>query len=193
MRIGNERTMQIKYLTVLIPLMLVLSAAQALPTPAQDKPGCATVQSKKLGFLVGRWNVKSRFRISRREDKWEQTTAFSVIDDQFRDCLYREILTGERNNRPLKFIGLYSYSNVSNRMQWVGGHSEHGILTMYEGRFVDGSLILENETEIGGRKFYFRRVVTRTNKGFKVRSERSTDGKAWDAGWFLEYERRIGR
>ena len=170
-------------LTVTLFFAFVCSAQQ------NDPIGCATPQSKSIGFLVGTWKVKSKFRTNRRENKWETTEAVSKIDHLFRDCVYKEVLTGKRNGRFHEFAGLYSYSNISNKLQWVGGHSEHGVLALYEGNLEGDILELKNEIEIRGRKFYLRRVLNKTGSGFTVSSERSVDGKTWDASWQLEYVR----
>ena len=117
------------------------------------------------------------------------TEATSVIRQRFKDCVYEELLTGTRNERPHQLLGLYSYNNLSDKLQWVGGHSEHGVLTLYEGDFVDDELILEYSMMLRSRLIYFRIVITKTRDGFDLRSERSSDKKLWDAGWYRSYRK----
>lgn len=139
--------------------------------------------------MVGEWKVRSNFRTSRRDNKWEKTEATSVIKQRFKECVYEELLTGERNGRPHQLLGLYSYNNLSDKLQWVGGHSEHGVLTLYEGEFVDDELILEYSMMLRSRLIHFRIVITKTREGFDLRSERSSDKKLWDAGWYRNYKK----
>jgi hypothetical protein len=156
----------------------------------EDPLGCASEKSESLNFLVGTWNVNSKFRLSRSENKWEQTNGTAKITHLFKNCIYQEVLNGTRNGRPHQFTGLFSYNNLSEKLQWVGGHSEHGVLTLYEGNFEDGELKLKNQMTLRSNIVYFRIVVTKTRDGFDVRSERSRDGKLWDAGWYRSYTRK---
>ena len=179
-----------KYILAALLITLLLSTNFAGQSPAVDEPGCATEQSKSLNFLVGTWKVRSNFRVSRSENKWETTEAVSRISHLFENCIYQEILTGKRDDRPHQFTGLFSYNNLSNKLQWAGGHSEHGVLTLYEGNFVDDELVLESQLFLRSNLVYFRIVFTKTETGFNVRSERSRDKKLWDAGWYRSYTRK---
>ncbi|MDH3492325.1 MAG: hypothetical protein OEM82_02155 [Acidobacteriota bacterium] len=179
-----------KRLAVISIVLAALATSFLAQSPQEDALGCATDKSRTLGFLVGEWNVRSNFRINKAQSKWEKSEAVSKITHLFEDCVYQEILTGTRNGRPYQFTGLFSYNNMSDKLQWVGGHSEHGVLTLYEGDFVDGELILENQLMLRSNLVYFRIVITKTKDGFDVRSERSADKKLWDAGWYMSYTRR---
>ena len=174
----------------ILQILILNSFAQETVQP-KDELGCATEESKRLKFLEGKWNVVNRFRINGRENIWEETKAKSKIKFLFKDCLWQEELKGKREGRPHKVISLYSYNNMSKKLQWVGGHSEHGVLTLYEGNFDEGELKLESSLEIRGRTIFFRRLITKTASGFEVRSQRSVDeGKTWDTGWHLTYTRQ---
>ncbi|MCO6510041.1 MAG: DUF1579 family protein [Aridibacter famidurans] len=165
-------------------LFLGMSATSAL---AQDE-GCETEDAKQMSFLAGTWNVESRFRISRNPERWETTAAKSVIDDVFAGCVWQEDYSGIRDGKPLKVIGLFGFSNITGNLQHTWSHSQHGILTFYEGRLVGDEIVFNSQLSVRGTVFLFRKVIKRTRDGFEARTERSTDGgKTWDAGWLLSY------
>lgn len=174
----------------ILQTFLITTLAQNTDQP-KDELGCATEQAKQLKFLQGKWNVINRFRTSGQDNKWEETKAKSEIKFLFKDCLWLEELEGTREGRPHEVIGMYSYNNINDKLQWVGGHSEHGVLSLYEGNFEGDDLNMFSSLEIRGRKILFRRQITKTAKGFEVRSQRSVDdGKTWDTSWHLTYTRR---
>lgn len=167
-------------------LFLVVSATSAL---AQDA-GCETDDAKQMSFLAGSWKVESRFRISRNPERWETTAAKSVIDDVFPGCVWQEEFSGTRDGKPLKVIGLFGFSNITGNLQHTWSHSQHGILTFYEGRLVGDEIVFSSQLSVGGSVFLVRKVIKKVSGGFEVRTERSTDeGKTWDAGWFLSYSK----
>ncbi|HUF04628.1 MAG TPA: DUF1579 family protein [Aridibacter sp.] len=160
----------------------------AVSASAQDA-GCETDLSKQMSFLGGSWKVESRFRISRDPDKWETTVGRSVIQDVFPGCVWKEEFSGARDGKPLKVIGLFGFSNITGNLQHTWSHSQHGILTFYEGRLLGDEVVFNSQLTVRGTVFLFRKVIKRGSGGFEVRTERSsTDGgKTWDAGWFLTY------
>lgn len=174
--------------------VIVVTAALAARTAGQTTdgvPGCETEKAKQLQFLEGAWDVESRFRTSSEPEKWELTEAVSVIEPVFPGCLWREEMTGIRARGPLSVIGLFSYTNISDRLQHSWAHSLHGALSHYEGGFVGDELVFEARFTLRGREFISRKVFRKTPNGFDVRSERSADGgKTWDAGWYLSYRRQ---
>ena len=116
--------------------MIVLTgvfSGHAIAQGSDGAPGCQTDEARQLEFLEGTWNVESRFRTSSDPEKWESTEAVSVIEPVFPGCLWREEMTGTRAGGPLSVIGLFSYSNISDKFQHSWAHSLHGALTNYEG------------------------------------------------------------
>ncbi|QQS40100.1 MAG: DUF1579 family protein [Acidobacteriota bacterium] len=167
-------------------LFLGMSATNAL---AQDA-GCESDEAKQMSFLAGNWNVESRFRVSRNPEKWETTTGKSVVEDFFPGCVWKEEFTGTRDGKPLRVIGLFGFSNITGNLQHAWSHSQHGILTFYEGRMVGDEIVFSSQLSVRGTVFNFRKVIKRTGEGFDARTERSTDGgKTWDTGWFLSYNK----
>ena len=150
--------------------------------------GCSTDESRRLAFLEGDWKVESRFRISSRPEKWETTEAVSNISPVFPGCLWEEAFEGIREGEAIRIVSLYGFSNVSNRFQHTWAHSQHGMLTNYEGRFENGVLTFETTISILILELRLRKVIRRNRSGFEVRSARSTDnGKTWDETWVLTY------
>ncbi|REJ75215.1 MAG: DUF1579 domain-containing protein [Acidobacteria bacterium] len=159
------------------------------PVRAQDA-GCQTERSKMLGFLSGTWTVQSDFRMSRNPEVWESTEGTSVIEPVFPGCLWKETLSGTREGKPITVAGLFGYSNISDKFQHTWAHSNHGVLTFYEGVFEEESLVFSAELIVGERKILFRKVIQRTAEGFDARTERSVDGgESWDTGWKVSYRR----
>jgi len=149
---------------------------------------CESEQAKKLSFLEGEWLVESRFRSGGEPERWETSRAHSKIEAVFPGCLWREEFTGSRGGRELKVTGLFAFSNISNRLQHVWAHSQHGLLTFYEGVAEGGSIEFESGFSLRGTRVLVRKVFTRKDSGFEVRTERSLDeGRTWDVNWILVY------
>ena len=156
--------------------------------PAQDDPGCKTKEAQQLAFMKGEWTVSSRFRVDRNPEKWEQSMGRSLISEEFPGCLWKEEFSGMRHGKPLRVLGLYSFSNISGKLQHTWAHSQHGVLTAYEGEAEADSIILKSNVEVRGTLIIRRKVIEKRQNGFRVRTERSLDGgKTWDSGWYLEY------
>jgi len=141
-----------------------------------------------LRFLEGEWKVESRFRLSRDPERWETSVGHSRIEALFPGCLWREAFTGSRGGMELKVTGLFAFSNISNRPQHVWAHSQHGLLTFYEGEVDGASINFESGLDLRGTRVLVRKVFTRNDAGFEVRTERSADGRrTWDVNWVLVY------
>jgi hypothetical protein len=173
----------------ILQLSLINTLAQQA-NQKQDELGCATEEGKKLSFLLGNWKVKSKFRVGNNPDKWEETVGTAKINFLFDNCLVQEKLDIKRDGRPLTVISMYSYNNFTNNYQWIFAHSEHGLLTLFEGELNNGKFILKNSLEIQGRTILFERHLVETKNGFDLTARRSFDnGKTWRTDWYLEYYR----
>lgn len=173
-------------LRLIIIALLVMTPATAF---AQNAGGCASVEGQKLRFLLGEWKVTSKFRLSKEPEQWEETQAHSKITSLFADCLLTEQFEGRRQGHQFKATGMYAYDRNSQKYQWVGGDSEHGVLTLYAGSLDGNDLALESKVEISGQTVWLRRVWMRRGSGFEVRSQRSTDaGRTWDTTWHMIYQ-----
>ena len=178
-----------------IVLALAVTVLSLIPVFSQqsgtDEPGCASNEGKQMDFLVGEWNVKSKFRVGSRPDKWEETLGTSRIKYLFDQCLLFEKLNVKRGGRPLTVIATYSYNNISRNYQWSFAHSEHGLLSFFEGPLADDGFTFRNTLELGGRKILFKRLLTKTKEGFELVAKRSFDnGTTWRDDWYLSYTRR---
>lgn len=171
----------------ILQIFLINAFAQEAEKP-QDEIGCATTEGSKLSFLIGDWKVKSKFRTG--NDKWEETTGTSKIIFLFNKCLVQEKLDIKRDGRPLSVIAMYSYNNFTNNYQWIFAHSEHGLLTLFEGGLNDDKFILKNALDVRGRTIRFERHLTKTKAGFTLTAKRSFDkGKTCRDDWYLDYYR----
>lgn len=154
----------------------------------KDELGCSTKEGQKLNFLIGNWKVKSKFRKGSNPDKWEETDGKSKIKYLFNECLAQEKLDVKRDGRPLTLITMYSYNNFTQKYQWMFAHSEHGLLSLFEGKLKDDKFNLKNSLELGTRKILFERHLSKTKKGFQLIAKRSFDnGKTWRVDWYLDY------
>ncbi len=152
---------------------------------------CRSPQAMQLAFLEGEWRVESRFRLGGDPVEWETSTAESSIRALFPGCVWREEFRGVRGGEKLEMTGLFGYSNISDRLQHVWSHSQHGLLTYYEGELSEGSVSFVSEFEFRGTRVIVRKVITRLTSGFDMRTERSLDGgKNWEPNWFLKYSPR---
>ena len=175
---------------VLVIMVTAFSFTSVLSQqPGTDEPGCASNEGKQMDFLVGEWNVKSKFRVG--PDKWEETVGTSRIKYLFDECLLFEKLNVKRGGRPLTVIATYSYNNISRNYQWSFAHSEHGLLAFFEGPMGNDGFTFRNTLELRGRKILFERLLTKTSQGFELVAKRSFDnGATWRDDWYLSYSRR---
>jgi len=171
--------------TILFTLCLFLqSVAQ---TPPTDELGCASKEGEKLSFLVGNWKVKSKCR---RGKTWEETTGTANFKFLFDDCLLPEKLSVKRDGKPLTVLAMYPYNNFTKSYQWMFAHSEHGLMSLFEGGLKEDKFTLENSLDLGGRRILFRRLLSKKEKGFELIAKRSFDqGKTWRVDWYLDYYR----
>jgi hypothetical protein len=173
----------------LIICLLFLFLPLGTAVAQHDAGGCDSVEAQKLSFLVGRWKVKRRFRLSREPEKWEETQARSKIAYLFADCLLVEQLEGTRQGHPFKAAAMYAHDRNSKKYEWVGTDSEHGVLTLYVGSLDGNELALESKVELSGQSVLLRRVWAKgPARGFEVRSQRSGDGgRTWETTWHMVY------
>lgn len=169
--------------------LLLLLMTSAVAVAQQGAGGCASAEAQKLSFLVGEWKVKSRFRLSREPERWEETQVRSKIAYLFADCLLVEQFEGTRQGHPFKATAMYAHDRNSKKYEWVGADSEHGVLTLYTGSLGGNELALESKVELSGQTVLLRRVWTKgPARGFEVRSQRSGDGgRTWETTWHMVY------
>ena len=149
-----------------------------------------TEEGKQLNFLVGDWKVISNARVAGGENKWEKGNGSSKIKFLFDQCLLVEKLSIKREGRPLDIFATYSYNNISKNYQWSYAHSEHGMLSLYEGPLENEKFTFRYAFEIGGGIRMFKRELTRLPEGFKMEASRSNDnGKNWRKDSVLIYSR----
>ena len=175
-------------------VFLLIVFLAAVPVAAQgtekDPLGCSTPEGKAFSFVVGDWKVKSKFRVGSNPDNWEETQGTSKIEYTFEGCLAREDLRIKRNGRPLNVVSMFSYSNISRKYQWMYAHSEHGVLSLFEGDKNGKIFNFKDSVEVRGRTFLFERRMKKTDSGFVLVARRSFDqGKTWRDDWYLEYSK----
>lgn len=168
-----------------IVFLLSLFITSGIVVAQQDAGGCGSVEAQKLSFLAGEWKVKSRFRLSREPEQWEDTQVRSRISYLFENCSLVEEFEGTRQGHPFKATAMYAHDRTSKRYEWVGADSEHGVLTLYTGSLNGNDLVLESRIEISGQSILLRREWTKSPAGgFEVRSQRSSDGgRTWETTW----------
>ena len=176
-------------------LLLLMTSGNAVarkPNAQHEAGGCASPEAQALNFLRGDWKVRSKFRLSRDPDRWEETLGRSTITYQFENCPLREQFKTTRQSHPFTATAMYAYNRNTKKYESVGVDSEHGVLTLYTGLMRETELVLESNVEISGQIILLRRVWTKNAAGgFEVRSQRSSDGgQTWDTPWYLNYSRK---
>ena len=172
-------------------IVLIFSVNILGQQPDQKARGCVTDEGKQLNFLVGDWNVDSEYRLRGGTNEWERTRGTSKIKFVFDQCLLSEKLNVTREGRPLTVVAFYSYNNFSKIYQWAFAHSEHGLLSLYEGPLEENRFVFKYSAKFGDRTILFKRILTKSPKGFELVAKRSNDyGKNWGVSWRLSYYRQ---
>ena len=181
-----------RHITCLLMLFATSGLIVAQQANVEHEGGCASSEAQALNFLKGDWSVKSKFRLSREPERWEETTGRSKISYLFDNCLLQEQFETTRQGHPFTATAMYAYNRNTKKYESVGADSEHGVLTLYSGPMSGNELVLETKVEISGQSILLRRVWTKDpTGGFEVRSQRSSDGgKTWDTAWYLVYSRK---
>jgi len=158
-------------------------------TAAQDHAGCLSEAMRSLTFLVGDWQVASRYR--GMDGVWEATTARSTITAELDGCLLLERLTGVRDGAPFAAIASLTFDALEGRLRRTWVDSGHGLLVVYDGVLEDDALTLTAHLAVRGREVQFQHALSALSPdGFELHSRRSVDGGAtWDTGWTLLYTR----
>lgn len=179
-----------KRLVFFVAVILISVGNLYSQQPDSQARGCVTKEGNQLSFLIGNWKVKSKTRVRGADNGWEEYIGSSKIKFIFDQCLASEKLLIKREGRPLSVVALYSYNNFSKKYQWIFAHSEHGVLSLYEGPLEKKKFSFRYSLEIGDRKILFKRELTRLTSGFEMVAWRSTDGgKNWRAESYLTYYR----
>jgi hypothetical protein len=136
-------------------------------------------QLKKIAFLEGNWEVAMSVRPEARAD-WIETTGTST----FRWILDRSILEqtyeGSMMERPFKGRGYLSFNRFSHRWQHTWCDNIAAILSIYEGHFDEGRLVVTGEEKTSGGGFLVRIMwYNITDNKFDWVLETSQDGKNW--------------
>lgn len=168
--------------------VLMLSVA-VLPARAQSPPPCADSVRQALIPLVGTWDVRTVFRSGQA---WDTSFAAARIELDFHGCLLREELDGTRNTEPFHALSFWGAVGLHGPIQRTFVHSQHGLLTVYSGRQLNGVLVLRDSQVVGGQLAAFEhRFEPFGADSMRFTSRRSTDGGAtWIVTWFADYRRR---
>jgi hypothetical protein len=111
-------------------------------------------------------------------------------------CLLREEYTGGRFGQPYQVLSLWGVHGMDSgaSIQRVTGHSQHGLLTLYEGAtMAEGdSLVLAHSQTIRGTPVLFQHIFAPFGAdSMRFTSRRSIDeGATWRVTWFADYRRR---
>jgi len=181
--------MKMRMIISIAIIIFVLTSAYGQQNDAEAR-GCVTDEGKELSFLVGDWKVKNQTRVAGGDEKWDEHNGSSKIKFIFDQCLLAEKLTIKREGRPLTVFVLYSYNNISKNYQWAFAHSEHGMLSLYEGLLEKDKFDFRYSFEIGDRIRLFKRELTRSSNGFELVASRSNNnGETWRVDSRLTYYR----
>lgn len=146
----------------------------------------------KIEFLRGDWQAKT-FQPKRGKDgkiEWlpfeDSTRRFTAVFDGAALIDAEGPDTAAREDRPLRFQGMYSYDQFQDKYRVIYTDDNTGLLDVYEGRFADGKLVVSNVEGgtywmKGDQKFQARVIFTLMPPDrFDIQYEATKDqGKTW--------------
>ena len=156
----------------------------------QSQPDCSGTVAAQFGGYLGRWRVESQFRGA--NGQWEGSTAVATMTAELSGCLLREEYSGSRFGEPYAYVALWGANGLApTEYQRTFAHSQHGLLTLRQGRFVGDTLVLRSTTRVRGTDVMEEDRITRpTSSTFVLTNRRSTDGGAsWTMTRRSEYFR----
>ena len=156
---------------------------------AQNHEGCLSDAMRSLSFLVGEWQVQSRYRNA--DGTWEQAVMHSRITSEFAGCALQERFSGSRGGEPFQAIGFLAYDALDDKLQRSWIDDGHGLLVLYKGSRTEDVLELSTRLTLHGEEILFQHVYSDLSQdSFRLQSRRSLDdGETWDTGWYLKYRR----
>ena len=146
----------------------------------------------KIAFLEGDWRAKN-FQPRRGEGgkiEWvpyeDTTRRFTRVFDGAALIDAEGPETAARKDPPMRFQGIYSYDQFKDAYRVIYTDDNTGLLDVYEGSFVDGHLVVSNQSggtywKNGDQRFFGRVIFTFLPPDrFDVVFESSRDeGKSW--------------
>jgi hypothetical protein len=134
---------------------------------------------RKIAFLEGDWNVVMSVKPSPRTD-WSETNGKST----FRWILDRTILEqdydGTMGERTFQGRGYLAFNRFSGKWQHTWADNVAAILSLYEGEFAEGRLIVTGKETTPQSTFWVRIIwYNISDDKFDWVLETSSDGKDW--------------
>jgi len=167
----------------------VVAALVSLQAPGA--PPCRVGAFDEFAFYPGKWQVTVVARASQR-GQWQKNDGTVTIVPELMGCAFVERLESTRDGRPLQLLSILTYDHGARKWQYSVADSEHGRMTVYEGRREGDVFMLFANLDIpGGRALLRRTLRIESNDVFTWESARSVDkGKSWDITTRFEYRRR---
>jgi hypothetical protein len=185
------RIYQMSVLGLLV--LLPRSASSQRPAPEITQANCVEDVQRAVGAFVGQWNVRLIVRTGPATRDTSAATA--TIAPELGGCILRESFHGTRSGEPFDVAALWGVNGATDRapIQRASAHSQHGLLTLSEGRWSDAgdTLTLRDSAVVRGIWIQQQTVISRPQSGrFIIEGRRSEDGgRTWIVTQRLLYSR----
>ncbi len=172
--------MNTRNLVSLVALLLVAVAVMAADTTKTQQPQMPPMgqppQMKEVMFLVGTWDVVTKFHMD-DTSKWEESKGTCKWESVADGCALLNTMEGELMGMPFKGIGLTSFNRETGKWQMTWLDNMSALNSLYTGDFKDGKLVTSGDDLYQGKVMTTRVTMYNiTPKKFEELFEMSVDG-----------------
>ncbi len=172
--------MNTRNLVSVAALLLLAVAVMAADTTKTQQPQMPPMgpppQMKDVMFLIGTWDVTTKFTMG-DTTKWEVSTGTCKWESVADGCALFNTMEGTMMNMPFKGIGTTSFNRETGKWQMTWLDNMSAFISLYTGDFKDGKLVTSGEDLYQGQKMITRVTMHDiTPTKFEEMFEMSTDG-----------------
>lgn len=181
----------------IICLLIVLSLATGLVTASDSTqvnpyaPMGAPDEMEQIKPLIGEWDVLMKMQMS-PDAEWTESTGECTYELILDGCAVRQTYSSEGGGMSIKGGGIICYNRTSKKWQATWLDNMSASLSVYEGGYENGQMVVYGEETYGGQTFKVRNsTFDIKDDSFRWQSETSYDGgKTWTKNMDALYTRK---
>lgn len=169
-----------------ICLLIVVLVASGLVTASDSTqvnpygPMGPPDEMKKVAPLVGEWDVVMKMQME-PGGEWTESSGECTYELILDGCAIRQTYTSETGGMSFKGGGIICFNRTSGKWQATWLDNMSASLSVYEGGYEDGQMVVYGEETYGGQTFKVRNsTFDITEESFRWKAEMlMPDGKTW--------------